>query len=293
MAVAVAGRRGTRTRGCWCSTSRWPPSSASTRRGCAAPTGVRLLVGAEVPDGATPVAQAYAGHQFGGYSPRLGDGRALLLGELVDADGRLRDLHLKGSGRTPFARGGDGLAAVGPMLREYVDQRGDARPGHPDHAVAGRRRDRGRRCGARRCCPVPCWPASRAATCGSAASSTPAATGDLDLVRRLADHAIARHYPAAADAEQPYLALFDAVVAAQAALVARWMLRRLHPRGDEHRQHDDLGRDHRLRAVRLHGGLRPGDGVQLDRPRGAATPTPTSRSSRSGTWPASPRRCCR
>ena len=68
----------------------------------------------------TPVAQAYAGHQFGGFVPRLGDGRALLLGELVDADGRLRDLHLKGSGRTPFARGGDGLAAVGPMLREYV-----------------------------------------------------------------------------------------------------------------------------------------------------------------------------
>ena len=84
------------------------------------PDGLRLLVGTDVPGGATPVAQAYAGHQFGGYSPRLGDGRALLLGELVDSDGRLRDLHLKGSGRTPFARGGDGLAAVGPMLREYV-----------------------------------------------------------------------------------------------------------------------------------------------------------------------------
>ena len=73
-----------------------------------------------MPDGADPVAQAYAGHQFGGYSPRLGDGRALLLGELTDGDGRLRDLHLKGSGPTPFSRGGDGLAAVGPMLREYV-----------------------------------------------------------------------------------------------------------------------------------------------------------------------------
>src|SRR3954471_20560200 len=82
--------------------------------------GVRLLVGSSVPAGATPVAQAYAGHQFGGYAPRLGDGRALLLGELVDRHGGLRDLHLKGSGRTPFARGGDGLAAVGPMLREYV-----------------------------------------------------------------------------------------------------------------------------------------------------------------------------
>jgi serine/tyrosine/threonine adenylyltransferase len=82
--------------------------------------GLRLLVGNHVPEGAAPVAQAYAGHQFGNYSPRLGDGRALLLGEVVHTDGHLRDLHLKGSGRTPFSRGGDGLAAVGPMLREYV-----------------------------------------------------------------------------------------------------------------------------------------------------------------------------
>ncbi|WP_197516978.1 protein adenylyltransferase SelO family protein, partial [Mycobacterium sp. E2699] len=82
--------------------------------------GLRFLVGNLVPDGAAPVAQAYAGHQFGGYVPRLGDGRALLLGELVGDDGSLRDLHLKGSGPTPFARGGDGLAAVGPMLREYI-----------------------------------------------------------------------------------------------------------------------------------------------------------------------------
>src|SRR4029078_13145430 len=85
-----------------------------------APDGVRLLVGNRVPADATPVAQAYAGQQFGAYSPRLGDGRALLLGELVDTQGRRRDLHLKGSGRTPFARGGDGKAVVGPMLREYV-----------------------------------------------------------------------------------------------------------------------------------------------------------------------------
>src|SRR5690242_14821783 len=84
------------------------------------PTGVSLLVGHGLPDGVTPVAQAYAGHQFGMYVPRLGDGRALLLGEVVDVHGRRRDVHLKGSGRTPFARGGDGLAAVGPMLREYL-----------------------------------------------------------------------------------------------------------------------------------------------------------------------------
>jgi len=82
--------------------------------------GVRALVGDAAPPDARPVAQVYAGHQFGGYSPRLGDGRAVLLGELVDTAGVRRDVHLKGSGRTPFARGGDGKAVLGPMLREYV-----------------------------------------------------------------------------------------------------------------------------------------------------------------------------
>ena len=84
------------------------------------PEGVATLVGNVVPPGATPVAQAYAGHQFGGYSPSLGDGRALLLGEVLDVRGRRRDVHLKGSGRTPFARGGDGKAPLGPMLRELL-----------------------------------------------------------------------------------------------------------------------------------------------------------------------------
>ncbi len=84
------------------------------------PDGVALLAGNVVPEGASPVAMAYSGHQFGHLSPRLGDGRALLLGEVLDVHGRRRDLHFKGSGRTPFARGGDGKASVGPMLREYV-----------------------------------------------------------------------------------------------------------------------------------------------------------------------------
>jgi serine/tyrosine/threonine adenylyltransferase len=84
-----------------------------------APSGVALLVG-EAPEGTATTAQVYAGHQFGMYVPRLGDGRALLLGEVLDVHGRRRDLHLKGSGRTPFARGGDGKAAVGPMLREHL-----------------------------------------------------------------------------------------------------------------------------------------------------------------------------
>src|SRR5580765_3233923 len=80
--------------------------------------GARIFAGNEIPEGALPLAQAYAGHQFGGFSPQLGDGRALLLGEVIDRNGRRRDIQLKGSGRTPFARGGDGKAAVGPMLRE-------------------------------------------------------------------------------------------------------------------------------------------------------------------------------
>ncbi|MEU0498460.1 protein adenylyltransferase SelO [Mycobacterium sp. NPDC006124] len=185
--------------------------------------GLRLLVGAEVPDGVTPVAQAYSGHQFGGYTPRLGDGRALLLGEVGTADDPRRDLHLKGSGRTPFARGGDGLAAVGPMLREYVVSESMHALGIPTTRAL-----------AVVATGAPVWRETElpGAVLARVASSHlrvgsfqyAAATGDVDLVRRLVDHAIARHYPTAAQAELPALALFDAVVAAQAALVARWML---------------------------------------------------------------------
>ncbi|RDH74573.1 YdiU family protein [Mycolicibacterium moriokaense] len=185
--------------------------------------GVALLVGTHVPDGAEPVAQGYAGHQFGGWVPRLGDGRALLMGELVDSRGRLRDLHLKGSGRTPFARGGDGLAAIGPMLREYVISEAMHALGIPttralsvvatgrpvqretllDGAVLARVADSHLRVGS---------------------FQYVAAAGELDVLRRLADHAIARHHPAAAEAEDPYLALLDAVIDVQARLVADWML---------------------------------------------------------------------
>jgi uncharacterized protein YdiU (UPF0061 family) len=185
--------------------------------------GLRLLVGNDVPSGAAPVAQAYAGHQFGGYSPRLGDGRALLLGELVDDRGRLRDLHLKGSGRTPFARGGDGLAAVGPMLREYVVSEAMHALGIPTTrslAVLATGRQ------VRRESVLPGAVLARVASSHLRVGTFQyaRATGDLALLRRLADSAIARHYPAAADAAQPYVALLEAVVAAQAALVARWML---------------------------------------------------------------------
>ncbi|BBZ26100.1 UPF0061 protein [Mycolicibacterium madagascariense] len=187
------------------------------------PDGLALLVGAAVPDGAVPVAQAYAGHQFGGYTPRLGDGRALLLGELVDADGRMRDLHLKGSGRTPFARGGDGLAAVGPMLREYVISESMFALGIPTTralAVVATGQP------VMRDLVLPGAVLARVASSHLRVGSFQyaAATGDVDLVRRLADHAIARHYPDAAGADRPYLAFFESVVAAQAALVAQWML---------------------------------------------------------------------
>ncbi|MFZ3344769.1 protein adenylyltransferase SelO [Mycobacterium sp.] len=187
------------------------------------PDGLRFLVGALLPSGAEPVAQAYAGHQFGGYVPRLGDGRAMLLGELADADGLLRDIHLKGSGRTPFARGGDGLAAVGPMLREYIVSEAMhalAVPTTRSLAVVATGRP------VQRETLLPGAVLTRVAASHLRVGSFQyaAATGDLDLLRRLADHAIARHYPGAAMTENPYLALFEAVAAVQAALIAQWML---------------------------------------------------------------------
>jgi uncharacterized protein YdiU (UPF0061 family) len=189
----------------------------------ASPEGVRLLVGNEVPHGTVPVAQAYAGHQFGSYSPRLGDGRALLLGELRDRQGTLRDVHLKGSGRTPFARGGDGLAVVGPMLREYVISEAMHALGVPTTrslAVVATGRS------VRRESVLPGAVLARVAASHLRVGSFQyaRATGDLDLLRRLADYAITRHYPAAGTGEGRYLALFESVVAAQASLVARWML---------------------------------------------------------------------
>jgi len=187
------------------------------------PDGLGFLVGTSLPDDAQPVAQGYAGHQFGGWVPRLGDGRALLLGELVDTEGRLRDIHLKGSGRTPFARGGDGLAAVGPMLREYVVSEAMHALGVPTTrslsvVATGRKVHRETTLDGAVLARV----AKSHLRVGS--FQYVAAAGKLDVLQRLADHAIARHYPAAADADNPYLALLDAVISAQARLVAQWML---------------------------------------------------------------------
>jgi uncharacterized protein YdiU (UPF0061 family) len=188
-----------------------------------ADAGVDVLVGNVTLDGATPVAQAYAGHQFANWVPRLGDGRALLLGEVLDVHGRRRDLHLKGSGRTPFARGGDGKAAVGPMLREYVIGEAMHALGIPTTralAVVATGEDVVRET------PLPGAVLVRVAASHIRVGTFQYAAAQRDpaLVRRLADYAIARHHPDAAGAENPYLAFFEAVVDAQAALVARWML---------------------------------------------------------------------
>ena len=185
--------------------------------------GLGLLVGTALPSGATPVAQGYAGHQFGFYSPRLGDGRALLLGEIADADGRLRDIHLKGSGRTPFARGGDGFATLGPMLREYIISEAMHAMGIPTTrslAVVSTGRPVARES------MLPGAVLTRVASSHLRVGSFQyvRAMDDTALLRRLADHAITRHHPETAEADNSYLALFEAVVCAQASLVAQWML---------------------------------------------------------------------
>ncbi|UHD17735.1 protein adenylyltransferase SelO [Thiocapsa bogorovii] len=181
-----------------------------------------LFAGNLLPDGGEPIAMAYAGHQFGNFVPQLGDGRAILIGEVVDRAGKRRDIQLKGSGQTPFSRSGDGRAALGPVLREYI-------LAEAMHALG-----------------VPTTRALAAVTTGEpvyretilpgailtrVASSHIrvgtfqyfASRGDTRAVRHLADHVIARHFPEAALADSPYLALIEAVLERQAALVAAWM----------------------------------------------------------------------
>jgi len=186
------------------------------------PEGAAFLAGSAAPEGAAPLAMAYAGHQFGGFSPQLGDGRALLLGEVIDQNGKRRDIHLKGSGRTPFSRGGDGKAVLGPVLREYLI-------GEAMHALG-----------------VPTTRALAASLTGETvwreggkpgavlarvASSHLrvgtfqffAARGETDRLRQLADYAIARHFPDLAGAPDKYLLLLSRVSDGQARLIAQWV----------------------------------------------------------------------
>jgi uncharacterized protein YdiU (UPF0061 family) len=184
--------------------------------------GAGVFAGNEVPPGAEPIAQAYAGHQFGHFT-NLGDGRAILLGEQFAPDGRRVDLQLKGSGRTRYSRGGDGRAALGPMLREYAISEGMHALGIPSTrslavAATGEAVLRER--------PLPGAVLTRVAASHVRVGTFQyaAAVGDRDLLAALLDHAVARHDPAAAAADDPAAAFLDAAVERQAALVARWML---------------------------------------------------------------------
>ncbi|MCC2097942.1 MAG: YdiU family protein, partial [Hyphomicrobiales bacterium] len=174
------------------------------------------------PEGSSPLAQVYAGHQFGGFSPQLGDGRALLIGEVIDRNGQRRDIQLKGSGRTPFSRQGDGKAVLGPVLREYL-------MGEAMHALG-----------------IPTSRALAAVTTGEqimrdgpepgavltrvAASHLRvgtfqffAAQQDMGKVQRLADYAIRRHYRDLENRDGRYLAFLRAIIDRQASLIAGWM----------------------------------------------------------------------
>jgi len=181
-----------------------------------------MFAGNLVPASARPIAMAYAGHQFGHFVPQLGDGRAILLGELVDVHGNLRDLQLKGAGPTAFSRNGDGRAAIGPVLREFLVSEAMHALGIPTtrSLAAVATGEKVFREG-----PVPGAVLARVASSHVRVGSFQffAARGDMDAVRLLTDFVIERHYPALAASPRPALALLEAVSMRQAALVARWM----------------------------------------------------------------------
>jgi len=188
----------------------------------AAPEGVEVLAGNQVPKRGEPLAMAYAGHQFGFFVPQLGDGRAILLGEVIDRDGVRRDIQLKGSGPTPYSRQGDGRAALGPVLREYIVSEAMAVLGIPTtRALAAVTTGET----VWRETPLPGAVLTRVASSHIRVGTFQffAARGDVDAIRRLADHVIARHYPEAVDAANPYRTLLDLVILRQAELVAKWL----------------------------------------------------------------------
>jgi uncharacterized protein YdiU (UPF0061 family) len=181
-----------------------------------------FLVGNEIPAGAEPLALAYAGHQFGSFVPQLGDGRAILLGEIVGADGRRRDIQLKGAGRTPFSRGGDGRAALGPVLREYLVSEAMAAMGIPTTralAVA----TTGERVVREQALPGAVLTRVAASHLRVGTFEFFAARGDREALVALTAHALERHYPEATDSGNDALALLRCVIEAQASLIARWL----------------------------------------------------------------------
>src|SRR5215831_2306555 len=180
------------------------------------------FAGNTVPDGAEPLAQAYAGHQFGGFVPQLGDGRALLLGEVIDRHGQRRDIAFKGSGRTVFARDGDGKAAVGPMLREVLVSESMHALGIPTTralAVAAT----GEEVYRERVLPGAVLTRVAASHLRVGTFQFYTARGDIENLRKLAGYTIARHDPELSSEPQPFLGLLRHVAERQAALIAQWM----------------------------------------------------------------------
>jgi len=184
--------------------------------------GAAFFAGNHVPDWAEPLAMAYAGHQFGHFVPQLGDGRAILLGEIIGRDGKRRDLHLKGAGQTPFSRRGDGRAALGPVLREYIISEAMYALGIPTTRTLA--------------AVTTGEPVFRETSLPGAVLARVAAShirvgtfeyfaarGDEEALKVLTEYALTRHYPALQEAPNPALALLEAVCDSQAALVARWM----------------------------------------------------------------------
>jgi serine/tyrosine/threonine adenylyltransferase len=181
-----------------------------------------IFAGNIVPLGADPIATAYAGHQFGQFVPQLGDGRAILLGEVIGRDSVRRDIQLKGSGRTPFSRSGDGRAALGPVLREYLVSESMHALGIPTtRALAAVTTGEPVLRGAK----LPGAIVTRVAASHVRVGTFEyfASRGDTEAVRRLADYVIDRHHPELASADRPYVELLAAVTRRQAALVAGWM----------------------------------------------------------------------
>ena len=187
-----------------------------------APAGLDMLTGTAMPQGAQPLAMAYAGHQFGGFSPQLGDGRALLVGEVIDRHGQRRDIHLKGTGRTPFSRGGDGKAALGPVLREVIIGEAMQGLGIPTtRALAAVATGET----VWRETPLPGAVLARVASSHLRVGTFQFfyARQDLTRLRQLADYAIARHDPDLIGTDDRYLGFFHRVIQRQMDLIARWM----------------------------------------------------------------------
>ena len=183
--------------------------------------GLAFCVGNYLPAVADPIAAVYAGHQFGGWSRRLGDGRALLLGEVIASDGQRYDIQLKGSGRTPYSRGGDGRSPLGPVLREYIVSEAMAALGVPTtRALAASSTGEV----VVRESQLPGAILVRIAKSHIRIGTVQyfAARKDIDSLGILIDHVIQRHYPDCAQTDNPVRALLDSVIAAQAALVAKW-----------------------------------------------------------------------